>query len=417
MDDLSSHPPKGQSQRIMIVSGEASGDLHGGALAASLFSKYPTLEIVGFGGDAMQSAGVDVRFDIKRLGIVGLTEVLYHFNSVIHAYRTALKLLREEVDLLVLIDFPDFNLRLAKTAKRLGITVVYYVSPQIWAWRSSRLQSIGERVDQMLVILPFEKEIYEKANIPCEFVGHPLLDEFSRLKIDVSGNRTQTKSPTMKTYLRRKGLDPDGTTIGLLPGSRKREVLALLPTMLEAIDRLARTHPKIQVLIPVASSLPEGLVEALIASFSLPIRTVAGNAHEVFGASDVAVVASGTATLQGALAGTPMIVVYKVSWITYWLGRCLLHVKSIGLANIVAERPFIPELIQWEANPTRIAQELDRLLKNTPVREAMRRGLRKVAERLGSAGASDRAASVICRLLEQRRKKICPPRPLQEVSL
>jgi len=399
-------PMKTRGQRVMIVAGEASGDLHGGALAAALFAQDSGLEIVGFGGAAMRAAGVDVRFDIQGLGIVGLIEVLYHFDALLKAYRMAMKLLGEAVDLLVLIDFPDFNLRLAKAAKRLGICVVYYVSPQIWAWRSGRLRSIGACVDQMLVILPFEEEIYTQAGIPCEFVGHPLLDEFSRLSVSSGENGTHKEALALKEVLKEGGMNPEGTTIALLPGSRQREVAALLPAMLEALEALAGRVPGLQALIPVASSLPGGLVEDVVRKSPLPVCTVSGKTLAVFQAASAALVASGTATLQGALAGTPMVIVYKVSWLSYWISRALIRVKSIGLANIVADRPFIPELIQSEATPAKMAEELHRLLKNRPAREAMQAGLKEVARRLGKAGASGRAAALICRLLRQRRESL-----------
>lgn len=382
--------PLGKPSRVMMVAGEASGDLHGGALAEALYAKNPAVEIVGFGGSAMKKAGVDIRYDIERLGVVGIFEVLLHLKSVIQAYRQAVDLLKEGVDLLVLIDYPDFNLRLAKAAKAMGTPVVYYISPQIWAWRAGRIKTIAERVDQMLVILPFEKEIYESANVPCEFVGHPLMDEIDRV-----GPSSTSKG----TYLKEKGLHPSGVTVGLLPGSRKREVTALLPTMLQGMARLAKEIPGLQLLIPVAASLPKGYISELTRSYSLPIRCVEGEVYDVLRASDVVVVASGTATLQAAIAGAPMIIVYKLASTTYWLARLLIHLKSVGLVNIVAGTPFIPELIQKEASPERISEEVRRLLYDGEAREKMKQGLKGVVGRLGTAGASGRAASIIDRFL------------------
>ncbi len=380
----------------MIVTGEASGDLHGGALAEALLLKKPELDIVGFGGENMRAAGVDIRFDINQLGIVGLIEVAYHFKVLIQAYRSALKLLQEGVNLLVLIDFPDFNLRLAKEAKGMGILVVYYVSPQIWAWRSGRMKTISERIDQMLVILPFEKQLYENANVPCEFVGHPLLDELVQLKTKKISIAHEQRTPDR---IPKKGKGP---VIALLPGSRKREVIVLLPIMLEAIGTLLEVFPLLQVLIPVAPSLPESMVYDLISSCSFPVKLIKGEVYDAFHASDIAVVASGTATLQGALAGTPMVVVYKVSWISYFLAKFLVNLESVSLVNIVADQPFIPELIQREATSSRISKEVRKLIEDKAARELMKRRLKSVADRLGTAGASVRAAAVICRLLDQR---------------
>ncbi|MBI3802824.1 MAG: lipid-A-disaccharide synthase [Nitrospirae bacterium] len=380
--------------RIMMVAGEASGDLHGGALAEALLKEDPSLQIVGFGGTAMRRAGVEVIFDIAQLGVVGIFEVFLHLKSVWEAYRMGVKTLESGVDLLVLIDYPDFNLRLAKAAKQRGVPVVYYISPQVWAWRAGRVKTIGERIDQMLVILPFEERIYTEAGIPCEFVGHPLLDEAAS---------AQLKYPSKSAYLEGCGLLPEGTTIGLLPGSRHREVLSHLPTMLEAMALLAKEIPGLQLLVPVAPSLSKEWVLDLTRRVDLPLRCVEGEFQEVLRASDAVVVASGTATLQTALAQAPMVIVYKLSPLTYWLARRLIRLKSIGLVNIVAGRPIVPELIQAEASPERIRQEVGRLLKDGVARERMKGDLKEVAERLGAAGASSRAAAVILERLKRGR--------------
>ncbi len=376
----------------MIVSGEASGDLHGGALAEALFSKDHEMEIVGFGGKAMRAAGVEIRFDIKRLGIVGIIEIVFHFRVLLEAYRTAVRLLEESVDLLVLIDFSGFNLRVAKAANERGIPVVYYVSPQVWAWRAGRVKTIAERVEQILVILPFEKAIYDAAHVPCEFVGNPLLDEFSRA----------TQGRALPDYRKQVGLSP---VIALLPGSRTREVVSILPEMLASMEKLHATFPDLSVIIPVASSLSEDLIPGLTASAPFPVKLINDSVYDVLLDADLAVVTSGTATLQGALAGTPMVVVYKVSWLSYWLAKCLVHLKSVSLVNIVAGEPFVPELIQGDCTSERIAKEVSRLLKDDAGREAMHKSLLKVADRLGQPGASDRAASAILRILNRSLKK------------
>ncbi|HEY5600157.1 MAG TPA: lipid-A-disaccharide synthase, partial [Candidatus Manganitrophaceae bacterium] len=334
----------------------------------------------------MRRAGVDVVFDIERLGVIGIFEVLLHLKAVTQAYRSAVRILKEGVDLLVLIDYPDFNLRLAKAAKRIGIPVVYYISPQIWAWRSGRIKTIAERVDKMLVILPFEKEIYDRAGIPCEYVGHPLLEA-----MDPASNPPFSR----ETYLRMKGLDPSRRVVGLLPGSRKREVSFLLPTLLKSVELLAKEIPGLQVLIPVASSLPKSWVAGIVHSSSAPITLVEGEAGEVMRASDALVVASGTATLQAALAGTPMVVVYKVAPLTYRIARRMIHLRSIGLVNIVAGAPIAPELIQSDANQERIRREVASILSDDARREKMIESLKGIAVRLGVSGASFRAAAAI----------------------
>lgn len=380
-----------ESRRLMIVAGEASGDLHGGALAEALRKRDPSLQVVGFGGNAMRRAGVEVLFDISRLGVVGIFEVLLHLKSVWEAYRLAVQTLRKGVDLLVLIDYPDFNLRLAKAAKRLGIPVVYYISPQVWAWRSGRIKTIAERIDMMLVIFPFEKEIYTEAGIPCEFVGHPLVDEVASVRL---------KHPSKSAYLEGIGFSPSGTTVGILPGSRRQEVAFLLPEMLKAMVLLSKEIPNLQVLIPVAPSLSKEWVAGLAASDAVSIRCVEGEFQEVLRASDVIVVASGSATLQVALAQTPMVIVYKVSPLTFWIARRLVHLKTIGLVNIVAGTRIVPELLQEEVSAERIQGEVGRLLKDEGARERMRQALKGVGDRLGAAGASSRAANIILEKLQ-----------------
>ncbi len=377
--------------RLMIVTGEASGDLHGGALAEALFSKNREIEIVGFGGKAMQTAGVDIQFDIKHLGIVGIIEVFFHFRVILKAFRKAVALLDQGLDLLIVIDFSGFNLRLAKAAKERGIPVVYYISPQVWAWRAGRIGAIAERVEKILVILPFEKAIYDAAKVSCEFVGHPLLDELAVFK----------KDHAFPIYRKQVGQSP---VIALLPGSRTREVNTILPEMLESVRKLLPDFPGLTVMIPMASSLSESLIPDLVKDTPFPVSLKKGSIYEVLFKADLAVVASGTATLQGAMAGTPMVVVYKVSFLSYWIAKLMVKLKAVSLVNIVADEPFVPELIQGECTSERIAQEVDRLLKDSMARQAMHENLLTVALKLGRPGASARAASAILKLLNQRQQ-------------
>jgi lipid-A-disaccharide synthase len=368
----------------MILAGEASGDLHGGPLARALRARRPEISLVGFGGKAMRQAGVDVRFDIERLAVVGLVEVLTHFSVILSAYRLALSLLDEGIDVLVLIDYPDFNLRLARAAKTRGIPVVYYVSPQIWAWRAGRIKTIAERVDRMLVVFPFEKPLYDAAGVPCEFVGHPLLNDF--------------RSPSYADkhdYLKSLGLASPAPTVALLPGSRVKEVTTLLPVMLNALERLAATMPSIQAVLPVAPSLTREWIERQTAICPVPIRCVEGDLYNLLGTADVAMVASGTATLQVALAGVPMVIVYKVSALTYAIARWLIRIPSVGLVNIVAGEACVPELIQADASPERLTAEVLHLFENASAREGMRQRLKGVASKLGEPGAAERVAQAV----------------------
>jgi len=376
--------------RVMIVAGEASGDLHGGALAAALRQRSGSLETIGFGGEAMRRAGVDIRFDSARLAVVGLLEVLLNCRTILAAWRLAVSLLSDGVDLLVLIDYPGFNLRLARVAKRKGIRVVYYVSPQIWAWRAGRIKQIAERVDRMLVIFPFEKPLYDAAGVPSTFVGHPLVDDW---RAPSYNSRT--------AFLESLGMRPTGTTVALLPGSRRQEVLSLLPAMQAALSMLAPDFPGLQAILPVAPSLSAAWVESQMAASPVPTRCTLAPLYDVLGASDVAVVASGTATLQVALARVPMVIVYKLSWLTYFLMRALVRVKSIGLVNIVADAPCVPELIQSEVSPARIAAEVRRLLSDPAVRAETIRRLDAVAVALGAPGAAARAAEILLAQLQR----------------
>jgi len=383
---------------IMMIAGEASGDLHGGALADALFHIDPTLKIVGIGGKAMRQSGVDVQFDSARLGIVGLFEVLLRWRDIFAGYQAAKAILQTGVKLLVIIDFPDFNLRVAKIAKEMGIPVVYYIGPQLWAWRKGRIKTIAQLVDKMLVIFPFEKAIYESANIPCEFVGHPLIEESARF----------LETPFVKTdYLETKRLNPACITIGLLPGSRETEIRAHLPVMLDAIALLSKDvttsadvptsakMPPLQILIPVASTLSADFILGFTEGYPLPIRLVEEDIYSVLRASDAVIAASGTVTLQAALTQTPMVIIYKTSWLTYRLVRWLVALPALSLVNIVAQKNVVPELIQDDATPVRICGEIKRILLDTAMRDKMQAGLHQTAALLGQENASRRAAEII----------------------
>jgi len=376
----------------MMIAGEASGDLHGGALSSALFKIDPTLQIVGIGGKAMKEAGVDIRFDSARLGIVGLVEVLLQWGNIWEGYQVAKAILQSGVNLLVIIDFPDFNLRVAKVAKAMGIPVVYYIGPQLWAWRKGRIKTIAERVDKMLVIFPFEVQHYRTANVPCEFVGHPLVEEAAPF----------LEAPFVKAdYLKEKGLDPACITLGLLPGSRATEIAFHLPVMLEGMKLLSKEVGPLQILLPIASTLSADFISCFMSqgsspqSCALPIRLVEGDIYSVLRATDAVVAASGTVTLQAAITQTPMVIVYKLSWITYALAQWLIDLPAISLVNIVAKKTLVPELIQGDATPERICGEVKRLLSDSVVREEMKAGLRKTVSLLGQRNASCRAAEII----------------------
>lgn len=368
--------------RILIITGEASGDLHGAHLAKAIAARDPSAQLVGIGGAGMRAAGVTMIPGIPQLdvmGLIGLSAVRFVIRRVL-AIRRVLK--AERWDLVVLIDNPGLNFHFARVAKAAGLRVVYYIAPQLWAWRPGRMKRIQRHVDHVVVILPFEAELYRRANVRCTFVGHPLLDAVAP-DYDRSSLRAKYN------------LDASAPVVGLLPGSRVAEVSMLLPVLLETARRLAATDPKTQFVLAQASSVDDNLLHDLLRHSPVPVTVAKDQASEVMAASDVLLVASGTATLQAAVVGTPMVLVYKTTWPTYWMARYLVRVKWIGLVNLVAGRSIVPELIQDEATAERVWRETRRLLTDRQAYDAMIKGLREVRQSLGEPGASRRAADVI----------------------
>lgn len=390
-------PSGSGGRRVLIVAGEASGDHLGGGLVAAYRAAGGRAAFVGMGGAAMRAAGVDVRVDAAATAVMGAVEVLTHLPAIRRAYRTLARLLGE-VDLAILVDYPDFNFLLARAAKRAGLPVLYYVSPQLWAWRRGRVKALRERVDHLAVILPFEAPFYEAHGVPVTYVGHPLADAPRP-----AGDRAAARLAL--------GLDPALPTVALLPGSRRFEVACLLPVLLGAAGRLASERagagrPRLQFVLPLASTVPRTLLDRHLARSPVPVTVVEGAsaagegaAARALAAADVACLASGTATLEAALAGTPMVIVYKVRPLTYALGRLLVRVPSIGLVNIVAGHRLVPELLQGAATPGAVAREAAALLDDRGRRAAVEAGLAEVRGRLGPPGASRRAAAIVARML------------------
>jgi lipid-A-disaccharide synthase len=368
--------------RILIITGEASGDLHGAHLAKAIAARDPSVQLVGIGGRGMRAAGVTMIPGIPQLdvvGLIGLSAVRFLIRRVL-AIRRLLK--AEAWDLVVLIDNPGLNFHFARVAKAAGLRVVYYIAPQLWAWRPRRMKWIQRNVDHVVVILPFEAELYRRAGVRCTFVGHPLLDSVAP-HYDRSALRAKYD------------LDASATVVGLLPGSRVAEVTMLLPVLLETASRLAGSDPKTQFVLAQASTIDDNLLQRLLRSSPVPVHVAKDQASEVMAASDLLLVASGTATLQAAVVGTPMILLYKTTLPTYWLARMWIRVKWIGLVNLVAGRSIVPELIQNEATVDRLFQEARRLLTDVCAYNDMREGLRQVRASLGEPGASGRAADVV----------------------
>jgi lipid-A-disaccharide synthase len=377
------------NKRIMIVAGEASGDLHGASLVKEANRLDPSLSFFGIGGPRMREAGVETLVDASQMAVVGLVEVIAHFNVISSAYLTLKRIIASNPpDLLILIDYPDFNLRVARLAKRAGVRVLYYISPQVWAWRVGRVKKIGRVVDRMAVVFPFEVPFYEREGVPVTFVGHPLVD---------------TVHPTMPRAEAQSlfGLDPSRRTVGLFPGSRTGEIRRLLPVILESARLLKERFPDLQFILPLASSLTMADLAPFLAKSGLDIKVVEGRGYDVMQVCDAIITVSGTVTLEIALIGVPMVIIYRVSPLTYEVGKRLIRVDHVGICNIVAGERIVPELIQHDAEPVPIAAEIARMLAEPGYGAAMKTKLSAVREKLGSGGGSANAAHLILDMLKR----------------
>jgi lipid-A-disaccharide synthase len=369
---------------IVIVAGETSGDLHGAKLVRAMHQKEKHLFFCGIGGPALREAGVRILYDAADLSVVGITEVLARLPNVLQSMGRMKKILKSlRPDLLILVDYPDYNMRLAPLAKKLQIPVLYYISPQIWAWRQGRVKRIRRMVDHMAVILPFEERFYQDHDVPVTFVGHPLLD--SELPPPA-----ELKSPAKA----------DCPMIGLVPGSRTNEVAEHLPIMLRAAKTLKGRLPAATFLLSKAPSVERRHLNSILEEFGDPdIGVISDNVEHLFASCDLIVVASGTVTLQAAIYGTPMIIIYKVSPVSYWLGRLLVRVKNIGLVNLVAGKELVPELIQGNASAENIARTAADMLSDPDQLRHLRHELYATRDLLGQAGASSRVADIALRML------------------
>jgi lipid-A-disaccharide synthase len=369
-------------KKILLVAGEASGDLHGAHLVDAIHRIDPQVKFFGVGGDGLKKKGMEILYSAHSLSVVGGTEVLSKLRSIWKALMGLKDSLdREKPDLAILIDFPDFNLRLAKMAHKRKIPVLYYISPQVWAWRSKRVKLIAQRVKKMVVFFPFEVPIYEAAGVDVACVGHPLIDLVKP---------TLSKEAAYEKF----DLDPNRKTVGLLPGSRISEVERLLPPLLDAAHLLLQEMPGLQFIIPLAPGISKTDVLLHMKPPSVPVKVIENSTYDVMNLSDLLITTSGTATLEGAILGKPMVILYKVSSLSYLIGRVLIHVDHIGLPNLVAEERIVPELIQKDANPRRIAEEAIRILKDPILYQRITRSMAEVRERLGEPGAAERAAHI-----------------------
>ena len=356
-------------KRVMIIAGEASGDLHGGKLVSDVLKKDSDIHFSGIGGIEMRKAGVDVLVNSSELAVVGLVEVLVHRKVIFSALDKMKNILKNQPpDLLLLIDYPDFNLRLAKYAKACGVKVLFYISPQVWAWRQKRVHFIRDVVDRMAVVFPFEEAFYTNHNVPVTYVGHPLAEEVHASK-------------ELPQLIEDFNLDPDTKHVGLFPGSRKSEIKRLLPIILKSADRLMADDKNIEFLLPIASTLSKDDILPYLGQYAhLRIHLIENRPYDVMKASDAIVTVSGTVTLEIALIGTPMVIINKLSWISYFIVKRMIKIHYIGLCNIVANKELVPELIQGMAKPKLIANLLNKMLRNIDYANTLRTNLKDVTK-------------------------------------
>jgi lipid-A-disaccharide synthase len=374
---------------IFISTGEASGDLHGAKVATALRQRRSDCRVVGMGGGRMRAAGVELVVDNADIGVVGLWEVLAHGRAIWRAYRILKSwLVAHRPDVVVLVDYPEFHFQVARLSKRLGLRVVYYISPQIWAWRRGRLRTLARLVDQMIVILPFEVELYQSAGLPCVLVGHPLLDE-----LEAAPDRTAVRAAW--------GIPPSSTVLSLFPGSRVAEVRRHLSVMMAAAERMVCQRPELIVLLAEAATVPEKEYESALKAATVPVQVKRGEPNAALAASDAALVASGTITLQAALLQVPMVIIYKVALLTWIIARMLVQVPHAGLPNLIAGEGIVPELLQSDATPDAIGAVLASWLAEPYRMEVVRKQLAVIRDRLGRTGGSVQAAEVILRLAER----------------
>jgi lipid-A-disaccharide synthase len=370
--------------KFLIVAGEASADMYGAEVARALRHKFGDAQFYGLGGPRMRNAGVELEGDISKTAVVGPFEALSSLGVLYSVFRRLSdRVETEPPNAAVLIDFPDFNLRLAKRLKHAGVPIVYYVSPQVWAWREGRVKQIQELVNKMLVILPFEEEIYRKAGVDVEFVGHPLIDMVRATK-------------SKEEFCDDHGIDARKTIVALLPGSRRKEVRFVLPTMCEAAALILAKKPDAQFVLPLASGLDRTFVQEMIRG--VQVKVIANDTYNAVRYARAAIVASGTATLETALLGTPEVIVYRISQATWMLGKFLLRVRLFGIVNIILGEEVVPELFQDKMTPQAVSQTALRLMDDVWIQSRIRANYEKLRRQLGSGNVAERVADAVAQL-------------------
>jgi lipid-A-disaccharide synthase len=375
------------SQKIMLVAGEDSGDQHAASMFLELKKLLPNIQGFGMGGQKMSEAGINVHFDSASIAVIGLIEVIKHYSEI----KRALKLMQnlvisENPDLLVCVDYKEFNYKLAAHAKRHGIKVLFYVSPQVWAWRPGRVVKYGKVIDMMAVIFPFETRYYEEKNIPVSYVGHPSVDNV----------HPQYSIAEAKAQFH---LDSDHPVVGLLPGSRGNEIVRMMPVMLKAVEKIAKQIPHVQFLLPQADSVSDEMLQPYLQGSPTNIKVIKNQPYDVIQCCNAVMTTSGTATLEIALLTVPMVIAYRLSPITYSLGRWLVNTSFIGLPNIIAGKGVIKELIQHQATSDNLAAEICKILTDTNYAQTMQRNLIDVKKLLGQGGGSRKMAELAAKRL------------------
>jgi lipid-A-disaccharide synthase len=373
----------GRPLRLLIVAGEVSGDLQAARLIRALKQHHPDVECFGIGGDALRAEGMEILTDARHMAVMGLTEVLkrlFFFRRVF--FNLLAEARKRRPDAVLLVDYPGFNLRFAERAHRLGLKVIYYICPQVWAWNRRRIPHMAQIVDRLISIFPFEPDVFKDTNLKVNYVGHPFYDEARAGLAQPPPELPWAGSPHL----------------ALLPGSRRHEIQRLLPPLLETARRLLPIQPQLGVLIAAPSREIGDWVQTIANRHGgLPPRTeiVCNRTRDILRTATAALVASGTATLESGLMGCPTVILYKMSWPTYWLGRRLVHIRHIGMLNIIADRRICPEFLQAETHPDNLLTAIRPLLEDSPARREMIAGLTAVREMLGPSGASERAAEVL----------------------
>ncbi|MGZ5011954.1 MAG: lipid-A-disaccharide synthase [Methylobacter sp.] len=373
--------------KILFSAGESSGDQHAANMFLELQKQQPGIKGIGMGGAKMAQAGIDIRYDSANIAVIGVVEVIKHYAEI----RRALKLMQQLVaterpDLLVCVDYKEFNFKLARYAKQQGIKVLFYVSPQVWAWRPGRVKAYGKVIDMMAVIFPFETAYYDAENVPVRYVGHPSVD-----KVHAQHSKDED--------LTRFGLDNSKPVVGLLPGSRTNEIKRMLPVMLAAAEKVQAGLPGCQFILPQADSISDALLENYTGQSLLNITVIKNQPYDVIQCCDAVMTTSGTATLEIALLTVPMVIAYKLSPLTYWLGRLLVNTPFIGLPNIVSGKGIIKELIQHDATADKLAAEITQILTDKAYADEMRRNLGQVKQQLGQGGGSKNMAQLALEML------------------